>query len=86
MKLYRGVQKKFMIDLEEKCLSNSKNKVFLKDGVFLFIYSHLVKKLELSKLCRKKLWGSKNSENGLLKKVSLSKKDTFLSDFCFHLN
>ena len=27
------------------------------DGVFLSIYSHLLKKLELSKLCRKKLGG-----------------------------
>jgi hypothetical protein len=46
------------------------SKIFF-DGLFLSIYSHLLKKLELSKLCR---WGSKNPENGLFKKVSLSKK------------
>ena len=28
------------------------------DGVFLSIYSHLVKKLDLSKLCRKKSYGA----------------------------
>ena len=44
---YRVVQKK--VDLEEKCLRNSK--IFF-DGVSLSMYSHLVKKLELSKLCR----------------------------------
>ena len=35
------------------------------DGVFLSIYSHLLKKLELSKLNIKKFWGFKNSKNGL---------------------
>ena len=44
------------------------------DGVFLSIYSHLLKKLELSKLCRKKLWDSKNPENGLFKKSQSMKK------------
>ena len=35
-------------------------------GVFLSIYSHLLKKLELSKLCRKKSYGSfKNPINSL---------------------
>ena len=48
------------------------------DGVFLSIYSHLVKKLELSKL-------SKNPQNGLFKKSQPVKKDTyFLVLFCFY--
>ena len=46
-----GPKKSLWYDLEEKCLRNSK--IFF-DGVFLSIYSHLLKKLELSKLCRKK--------------------------------
>ena len=50
-------KKKIFCDLKEKCLRNSK--IFF-DGVFISIYSHFVKKLELSKLRRKKLWGSKN--------------------------
>ena len=49
-----GLKKSLWCDLEEKCLWNSK--IFF-DGVFLFIYSHLVKKLELSKLFRKKVKG-----------------------------
>ena len=65
-----------MIDLEEKCLRNSK--IFF-DGVFLSIYSHLVKKSELSKLRRKKIWGSKNPENGFFKKSQPIKKETY---FC----
>jgi hypothetical protein len=55
------------------CLRNSK--IFF-DGVFLSIYSHLVKKLELSKLRRKELWGSKNPEKGLIKKSQPIKKET----------
>jgi hypothetical protein len=46
-----GPKKKLWCDLEEKCLRNSK--IFF-DGVFLSIYSYL-KKLEISKLCRKKV-------------------------------
>ena len=38
----------------------------------------LVNKLDLSKLCCKKVIGSKNPENGLFKKVSLSKKTYFV--------
>ena len=49
-KKYRVVQS-LWCDLEEKCLGNSK--IFF-DGVFLSIYSHLLKKLELSELNRKK--------------------------------
>ena len=45
-------KKSFWCDVEEKCLRNSK--IFF-DGVFLSIYSHLLKNLELSKLCRKKV-------------------------------
>jgi hypothetical protein len=47
-----GPKKGLWIDQEEKCLRNSK--IFF-DGVFLSIYSHLLKKLELSKLFREKL-------------------------------
>ena len=47
-------KKKLWCDLEEKCLRNSK--IFFH-GVFLSIYSHLLKTLELSKLCRKKVIG-----------------------------
>ena len=61
------------------------SKIFL-DGVFLFIYLHLIKKLELSKLHRKKLWGSKNPENGLFKKSEPIKKETyFFILFCFYI-
>ena len=66
--MYSGWSKK--IDLEEKGLRNSK--IFF-DGVFLSMFSHLVK-LEFSKLHRKKLWGSKNPVDGLFKKSQLSKK------------
>ena len=34
-------------------------------------------KLELSKLCRKKLWGSNYPKNGLFKKSHLIKKETY---------
>ena len=47
IQMYTGWSKK-------KCLRNSK--IFF-DGVFPSIYSHL-KKLELSKLCRKKSYGA----------------------------
>ena len=47
-------KKSLWCDLEEKCLWNSK--IFF-DGVFFSIYSHLLKKLELSKLNRKKVIG-----------------------------
>ena len=49
-----GPKKSLWCDLEEKCMWNSK--IFF-DGVFLSIYSHLLKKLELSMLCRKKVMG-----------------------------
>ena len=50
---YTGWSKKSLWnDIEEKCLRNSK--VFF-GGVFLYIYLHLLKKLELSKLCRMKV-------------------------------
>ena len=45
-----GPKKSLWCDLEEKCVRNSK--IFF-DGVFLYIYLHHLKKLELSKLCRK---------------------------------
>ena len=61
-----GPKKRLWCDLEEKFLRNSK--IFF-DGVFLSIYSHLLKNLELSNLIEKKLWGSKNP-----KKIPLSKK------------
>ena len=49
-----GPKKSLWCDLEEKCLGNSK--IFF-DEVFLSVYSHLLKKLELSKLSRKKVMG-----------------------------
>ena len=65
------------------CLRNSK--IFL-DGVFLSIYSHLFQKLELSRLRKKKLWISKNPENGLFKKSQPIKKETyFFVLFCFYI-
>ena len=49
----QGVPKKSLwCDLEEKCLGNSN--IFF-DGVFLSVYSHLLKKLELYKLCGEKV-------------------------------
>ena len=50
----QGGKKKFMMWSREKCLWNSK--IFFY-GVFLSINSHLLKKLELSKLFRKKVIG-----------------------------
>ena len=49
-----GPKKSLWIDLAEKCLRNTK--IFF-DGVFLSINSHLFKKLDLSKLHRKKVIG-----------------------------
>ena len=49
-----GTKKGLWCIPEEKCLWNSE--IFF-DGVFLSIYSHLLKKLELSKLFRKKVIG-----------------------------
>ena len=49
-----GPKKSVSCDLEEKYLGNYK--IFF-DGVFLSIYSHLLKKLKLFKLCRKKVMG-----------------------------
>ena len=81
--IYRVAQKNFMMwsrgkvfenlwcDVEEKCLKNSK--IFF-DGVFLSIYSHLVKKLELSKLHRKKSYGALKILKKVVQKGSLSKK------------
>ena len=45
---------KRLIGLEENYLRNFK---ICYDGVFLFIYSHPLKKLDLSKLFRKKVMG-----------------------------
>ena len=53
---YTGWSKKSLgCDLEEKYLVNFK--IFFDKG-FLSPYSHLLKKLELSKLCRKKSDGA----------------------------
>ena len=49
-----GPKKSLWCDLEEKCLWNSK---MFSDGVVLYIFSHLLKKLELSKLFRKEIIG-----------------------------
>ena len=44
----------------------------LFDGVFLSIYSHLLKKLELSRLCRKKSYGAlKIPKMAFTKKVKI---------------
>ena len=52
------------------------SKIFF-DLVFVSLYLFkFLKNLELSKLCRKKLWGSKNPENGLLKQVRLFLNET----------
>ena len=75
LNIHRVVKKSLWCDLEEKGLRNSE---MFFDGVFLSIYSHFLKKLELSKLCIKKLWWSKNPENGLLFLASLKIKDFFL--------
>ena len=62
--LYTGWSKKSLwYDLEEKCLLNSK--IFF-DGVFLSIYLHLQEdRASFLSYVEKKLWGSKNPENGL---------------------
>ena len=72
MYIQGGPKKSLWCDLEEKFLRNSK--IFF-DGVLLSICSHLLKKLKLSKLCRKKSYGAlKILEMACLKKVTLSKK------------
>ena len=48
----QGGPKSLLCDLEDTCLRNSKISF---GGVFLSIYSNLLKKLELSKLYRKKV-------------------------------
>ena len=62
--------------LKRKILNRSRGKVFENSKiffkVFISVYSHLLKKLELSKL-----WGSKNPENGLFQKSRPIKKDTY---------
>ena len=79
--IYRVVQKKLWCDLEEKCLRNYK--IFF-DGVFLSIYSHLLKKLQLSKLYWKKLWALKIWKMACSIKVTLSKmRYIFLFFFYF---
>ena len=56
------------------------SKIFF-DGVFLSIYLHILKKLEFSKLCRKNILDSKNSENGMFQKSHLIKKETYFFQF-----
>ena len=62
------------------------SKIFF-DGVFLSIYSHLLKKLELSKLCRKKGFGAlKIRKMASSKKSQTIKKETyFFVNFCFYI-
>ena len=58
--------------LEKNVLGN--NKKILMESFSLY-YSHILKKLVLSRLCReKKLWSSKNPDNSLFKKVTSWKK------------
>ena len=82
--LQGGPKKSLWCDLEEKCLRNSK--IFF-DGVFPSMYSHLLKKLELFKLCIKKSNGAlKILKMACSKKVTLSKKrHIFLFLFLFLL-
>ena len=58
------------MESEEKSLRNSK---FMFDGAFLSIYSHLFKKLELSRLCRKTSY-----EALKIPKIAFSKKSPYL--------
>ena len=53
--LYRVVQKKFMNRSRFKVFKKTSNIFF--DGAFLSIYLHLLMKLDLSKLCKKKVMG-----------------------------
>ena len=78
MNIQGGPKKSLLCHLEEKCLRNSK--IFFY-GVFLYIYSHLLKKLELSKLCRKK--SLKILKMACSKKVTLSKKRQFILFFFY---
>ena len=50
MQIQGGPKESLWIELEESVWEIQKN----FDGVFLSIYSHLLKKIELSKFCRKK--------------------------------
>ena len=78
-----GQKKSLWCDLGEKYWRNSK--IFL-DGVFLSIYSHLLKKLELSKLYRKKSNGAlKILKMTCSKKVTLSKKRHIFCSYIFML-
>ena len=71
IRVYKGWSKKRLwCNLEEKCLWNSK--IFF-DGVFLSIYSHLLKKLELSKSWK---WLVRNLKNSLSKFFSFFKLTT----------
>ena len=49
------------------------------------MHSHLLKKLEFSKFCRKKLWGSKNPKMACSKKVTLKERYIFFCSFLFLL-
>ena len=73
-----GPKKSLSCYLEEKFLRNSE--IFFH-GVFLSICSHLLKKLELSKLCRRKVMGLYKSWKWLVpKKAPYQKRDIF---FCY---
>ena len=55
--LQGGPKKSLLIGLEKKCLWTSK--IFF-DGVFLFIYSNLYKKIRFLSNLKKKIWRFKN--------------------------
>ena len=57
MGMHIFVFKKVILFVNENFDNMKKNFKIFFDGVFLSIYSHLLKKLELSKLSRKKVMG-----------------------------
>ena len=82
--IHTGWSKKSLCcDLEEKCLRNSK---MFFDGVFLSIYSHLLKKLELFKLCRKKSYGALKIPKMAVSKLVKKFKFFFLFYPCYKEN
>ena len=67
-----------MIELEEKCLRNSKI-FFMLVMLYIFTSSQEVRAF---KLCRKKVMGSKNSENGMFIKSHPIRRDIFIYFCC----
>ena len=71
--MYRVVQKKLWVDLEEKCLRNSE--MFFLWSLSLYVYIHILSRCySFLSYVEKKLWGSKNPE-----------KRYFFVLFCFFI-